>query len=212
MTQRLAVRRPTRRPAEDRCWYSCTQRPCSQQRTCAGSTPATGTSMPSRRCPGRWACRSLCPGPPASSEGPLGAAQQPAQDDMTPKRQTSLDVLIMPALSRQAEADCRCVSSELRCGLGGPPPTTLVRSSQFRPARYGGGGRPAAGGHLLPIVGPGLLASVRQREAPGGTIIDFPGIRWHFAEAAAEIDAARLLSYQAAASYVDSGSAAAPRW
>ena len=37
-----------------------------------------------------------------------------------------------------------------------------------------------------------------DRSAFGGKIIDFQGIQWYFAEAAAEIDAARLLSYQAA--------------
>ena len=38
----------------------------------------------------------------------------------------------------------------------------------------------------------------RDRSAFGGKIIDFQGIQWYFAEAAAEIDAARLLCYQAA--------------
>lgn len=42
------------------------------------------------------------------------------------------------------------------------------------------------------------LAYVRRREAFGGKIIDFQGIQWYFAEAAAEIDAARLMCYQAA--------------
>jgi alkylation response protein AidB-like acyl-CoA dehydrogenase len=42
------------------------------------------------------------------------------------------------------------------------------------------------------------LAHVCEREAFGGKIIDFQGIQWYFAEAAAEIDAARLLCYQAA--------------
>ena len=48
------------------------------------------------------------------------------------------------------------------------------------------------------------LAYVRQRSAFGGKVIDFQGIQWYFAEAAAEIDAARLLCYQAAAD-LDSG-------
>jgi alkylation response protein AidB-like acyl-CoA dehydrogenase len=39
---------------------------------------------------------------------------------------------------------------------------------------------------------------VSTREAFGGKIIDFQGIQWYFAEAAAELDAARLLCYQAA--------------
>lgn len=39
---------------------------------------------------------------------------------------------------------------------------------------------------------------VRNRSAFGGKIIDFQGIQWYFAEAAAEIDAARLICYQAA--------------
>jgi alkylation response protein AidB-like acyl-CoA dehydrogenase len=39
---------------------------------------------------------------------------------------------------------------------------------------------------------------VRERSAFGGKIIDFQGIQWYFAEAAAEIDAARLVCYQAA--------------
>lgn len=39
---------------------------------------------------------------------------------------------------------------------------------------------------------------VRQRSAFGGKVIDFQGIQWYFAQAAAEIDAARLLCYQAA--------------
>ncbi|GIJ56309.1 acyl-CoA dehydrogenase family protein [Virgisporangium aurantiacum] len=42
------------------------------------------------------------------------------------------------------------------------------------------------------------FAYVRQREAFGGKIFDFQGIQWYFAEAAAEIDAARLVCYQAA--------------
>jgi alkylation response protein AidB-like acyl-CoA dehydrogenase len=48
------------------------------------------------------------------------------------------------------------------------------------------------------------FAYVREREAFGGKIIDFQGIQWYFAEAAAEIDAARLLCYQAAGD-LDSG-------
>ncbi|MCW2808884.1 MAG: acyl-CoA dehydrogenase [Marmoricola sp.] len=36
------------------------------------------------------------------------------------------------------------------------------------------------------------------RGAFGGKIIDFQGIQWYFAEAAAELDAARLVTYQAA--------------
>jgi alkylation response protein AidB-like acyl-CoA dehydrogenase len=39
---------------------------------------------------------------------------------------------------------------------------------------------------------------VRNRSAFGGKIIDFQGIQWYFAEAAAELDAARLICYQAA--------------
>jgi alkylation response protein AidB-like acyl-CoA dehydrogenase len=42
------------------------------------------------------------------------------------------------------------------------------------------------------------FAHVTSREAFGGKIFDFQGIQWYFAEAAAEIDAARLLCYQAA--------------
>lgn len=42
------------------------------------------------------------------------------------------------------------------------------------------------------------FAYVREREAFGGKIIDFQGIQWYFADAAAEIDAARLVCYQAA--------------
>jgi alkylation response protein AidB-like acyl-CoA dehydrogenase len=42
------------------------------------------------------------------------------------------------------------------------------------------------------------FAHVTQREAFGGKIIDFQGIQWYFAEAVAEIDAARLICYQAA--------------
>lgn len=39
---------------------------------------------------------------------------------------------------------------------------------------------------------------VCDRSAFGGKIIDFQGIQWYFADAAAELDAARLVSYQAA--------------
>ncbi|MEV6661488.1 acyl-CoA dehydrogenase family protein [Nocardia fluminea] len=39
---------------------------------------------------------------------------------------------------------------------------------------------------------------VRSREAFGGKILDLQGIQWYFAEAAADIDAARLLCYEAA--------------
>lgn len=42
------------------------------------------------------------------------------------------------------------------------------------------------------------LAYVRQRPAFGGKVIDFQGIQWYFSQAAAELDAARLLCYQAA--------------
>ena len=45
---------------------------------------------------------------------------------------------------------------------------------------------------------------VRGRSAFGGKIIDFQGIQWYFAEATAELDAARLVSYQAARD-LDSG-------
>jgi alkylation response protein AidB-like acyl-CoA dehydrogenase len=48
------------------------------------------------------------------------------------------------------------------------------------------------------------FAYAAQRSAFGGMIIDFQGIQWYFAEAAAEIDAARLMSYQAARD-LDSG-------
>jgi alkylation response protein AidB-like acyl-CoA dehydrogenase len=42
------------------------------------------------------------------------------------------------------------------------------------------------------------FAYASERAAFGGKIIDFQGIQWYFAEAAAEIDAARLMSYRAA--------------
>ena len=42
------------------------------------------------------------------------------------------------------------------------------------------------------------FAYVRQRPAFDGKVIDFQGIQWYFAQSAAEIDAARLLTYQAA--------------
>lgn len=48
------------------------------------------------------------------------------------------------------------------------------------------------------------LAFVLDRPAFGGKIIDFQGIQWYFAEAAAELDAARLVAY-AAARDLDSG-------
>jgi len=48
------------------------------------------------------------------------------------------------------------------------------------------------------------FAHVCERSAFGGKIIDFQGIQWYFAEAAAEIDAARLICYQAARD-LDSG-------
>ena len=48
------------------------------------------------------------------------------------------------------------------------------------------------------------FAYVGERSAFGGKIIDFQGIQWYFAEAAAELDAARLISYQAARD-LDSG-------
>jgi alkylation response protein AidB-like acyl-CoA dehydrogenase len=44
----------------------------------------------------------------------------------------------------------------------------------------------------------GAFAHVLQRPAFGGHVIDFQGIQWYFAEATAEIDAARLVCYQAA--------------
>lgn len=49
------------------------------------------------------------------------------------------------------------------------------------------------------------FAYASQREAFGGKIIDFQGIQWYFADAAAEIDAARLLCYQAARDLDGSG-------
>jgi alkylation response protein AidB-like acyl-CoA dehydrogenase len=42
------------------------------------------------------------------------------------------------------------------------------------------------------------LAYVKQRKAFGQHVFDFQGIQWYFAEALAEIDAARLLLYSAA--------------
>ena len=45
---------------------------------------------------------------------------------------------------------------------------------------------------------------VRQPEAFGGKIIDFQGVQWCLAEAAAEIDRAELICYQAARD-LDSG-------
>lgn len=42
------------------------------------------------------------------------------------------------------------------------------------------------------------LAYVLDRPAFGGKVIDFQGIQWYFAEAAAELDAARLITYDAA--------------
>lgn len=44
----------------------------------------------------------------------------------------------------------------------------------------------------------GALDFVMQRPAFGGVVIDFQGIQWYFAESAAELDAARLMAYQAA--------------
>ena len=43
-----------------------------------------------------------------------------------------------------------------------------------------------------------LAHQLSFREAFGGKIIDSQGIQWHFAEAAAEVDAAGLICYQAA--------------
>ncbi|MFC9359254.1 acyl-CoA dehydrogenase family protein [Rhodococcus sp. NPDC057014] len=48
------------------------------------------------------------------------------------------------------------------------------------------------------------FAYVRTRPAFDGNVIDFQGIQWYFAQAAAEIDAARLVTYQAARD-LDSG-------
>ena len=42
------------------------------------------------------------------------------------------------------------------------------------------------------------FAYVRNRSAFGGKIIDFQGIQWYFSEAAAKLDATRLVCYQAA--------------
>lgn len=44
----------------------------------------------------------------------------------------------------------------------------------------------------------GALSYVNERNAFGSTVLDFQGIQWYFAELAAEIDAARLLTYEAA--------------
>lgn len=44
----------------------------------------------------------------------------------------------------------------------------------------------------------GSLRYVRDRNAFGSTVLDFQGIQWYFAEHAAEIDAVRLLTYEAA--------------
>jgi alkylation response protein AidB-like acyl-CoA dehydrogenase len=48
------------------------------------------------------------------------------------------------------------------------------------------------------------FAYVRERPAFDGKVIDFQGIQWYFAQSGAEIDAARLLTYQAARD-LDSG-------
>jgi alkylation response protein AidB-like acyl-CoA dehydrogenase len=44
----------------------------------------------------------------------------------------------------------------------------------------------------------GALAYVNERDAFGTKVLDFQGIQWYFAELAAQIDAARLLTYEAA--------------
>jgi alkylation response protein AidB-like acyl-CoA dehydrogenase len=44
----------------------------------------------------------------------------------------------------------------------------------------------------------GAFAFAAGREAFGGKVLDFQGIQWYLAEASAAIDAARLLTYQAA--------------
>jgi alkylation response protein AidB-like acyl-CoA dehydrogenase len=44
----------------------------------------------------------------------------------------------------------------------------------------------------------GALSYVNERDAFGTKVLDFQGIQWYFAQLAAEIDAARLLSYEAA--------------
>jgi len=118
MTQRLAVRRPTRAPGRgsmlvqlySAALFAATH-PCGLDARDGDIDALAQMSWPvGLQIP---LSRTTC-----FIRGPSRAAQQPSQDDMTPKRQTSLDVLIMPALSRQAEADCRCVSSELRCERG----------------------------------------------------------------------------------------------
>ena len=48
------------------------------------------------------------------------------------------------------------------------------------------------------------LEFVMQRPLFGGVVIDFQGIQWYFAESAAELDAARLVAYEAAKD-LDSG-------
>jgi alkylation response protein AidB-like acyl-CoA dehydrogenase len=45
----------------------------------------------------------------------------------------------------------------------------------------------------------GAFAYICNRPAFGGKVVDFQGIQWYFAEMGAELDAARLLCYQAAA-------------
>jgi alkylation response protein AidB-like acyl-CoA dehydrogenase len=87
-------------------------------------------------------------------------------------------------------------------GVRVPPENVIGEIGGFRLAMLGlNSMRPIVAARGIGLAEGALMYAVeyvKQREAFGQTIADFQGIQWKIAELAAEIEAARLLTYRAA--------------
>ncbi|MGH9091681.1 MAG: acyl-CoA dehydrogenase family protein [Acidimicrobiales bacterium] len=88
-------------------------------------------------------------------------------------------------------------------GVRVPPENVIGEVGGFRLAMLGlNAMRPVVAARGIGLAEGALMYAteyVKQRAAFGGTIADFQGIRWEIARCAVEIEAARLLTYRAAA-------------
>jgi alkylation response protein AidB-like acyl-CoA dehydrogenase len=93
-------------------------------------------------------------------------------------------------------------------GVRVPPENVIGEIGGFRLAMLGlNSMRPIVAARGIGLAEGALMYAVeyvKEREAFGQTIADFQGIQWKIAELATEIEAARLLTYRAAA-YADQG-------
>jgi len=93
-------------------------------------------------------------------------------------------------------------------GVRVPPENVIGEVGGFRLAMLGlNSMRPIVAARGIGLAEGALMYAtdyVKQREAFGHTIADFQGIRWEIAKCAVDIEAARLLTYRAAA-YADAG-------